>query len=82
MRRVFNSQERKEREIREKEAAGVGESAGGEQTAVTAAKCPGGKGKKRGKCSRHGHKKEAQRGKAEVVGWFCSMKRYRAFSAA
>ncbi|XP_078793124.1 ankyrin-1 isoform X33 [Oryzias latipes] len=65
VRRVFNSQERKEREIREKEAAGVGESAGGEQTAVTAAKCPGGKGKKRGKCSRHGHKKEAQRGKAE-----------------
>ncbi|RVE59852.1 hypothetical protein OJAV_G00193050 [Oryzias javanicus] len=64
VRRVFNSQERKEGEITEQEAAGVD----GGEAAATVAKSSGGKGKKRGKRSRHGHKEEAQRGKAEVVG--------------
>lgn len=68
MRRVFNSQERKEGEITEQEGVGVGGAAGGGEAAGTAAKSSGGKGKKRVKRSRHGHKEEAQRGKAEVVG--------------
>ncbi|XP_024140604.1 ankyrin-3 isoform X23 [Oryzias melastigma] len=65
VRRVFNSQERKEGEITEQEGVGVGGAAGGGEAAGTAAKSSGGKGKKRVKRSRHGHKEEAQRGKAE-----------------
>ncbi|XP_041830254.1 ankyrin-3-like isoform X4 [Melanotaenia boesemani] len=70
VRRVYNSEERKECEGEMITEEGAGDDCvvtGGADAASSAAPggAKGGKGKKRGKRSRHGHKEEAQRGKTE-----------------
>uniref|UniRef100_A0AAX7U5L1 ZU5 domain-containing protein n=1 Tax=Astatotilapia calliptera TaxID=8154 RepID=A0AAX7U5L1_ASTCA len=81
VRRVFSSEERRQNEgefiAAEEPAAaaggggvGGGVASGGADTASSsgaAARATGGKGKKKGKRSRHGHKEEPQRVKAEVA---------------
>lgn len=77
VRRVFSSEERRQSEgefiaAEEPAAAGGGSvvASGGADTASSsgaAARATGGKGKKKGKRSRHGHKEEPQRVKAEVA---------------
>ncbi|XP_076743798.1 ankyrin-3 isoform X2 [Maylandia zebra] len=81
VRRVFSSEERRQSEgefiAAEEPAAaaggggvGGGVASGGADTASSsgaAARATGGKGKKKGKRSRHGHKEEPQRVKAEVA---------------
>lgn len=73
---MLHSEERSqsEGEIIAEGGAGGGDSgvaSGGADAASStppaAAAAPGGKGKKKGKRSRHGHKEEAQRGKTEVA---------------
>ncbi|XP_061564885.1 ankyrin-3-like isoform X8 [Cololabis saira] len=71
VRRVFNSQERSEGENVAEEGAsgggGVAAAGGGDSVPSTgaAAGAKGGKSKRRGKRSRHGHKEDSQRGKTE-----------------
>lgn len=81
VRRVFSSEEGRQSEgefiAAEEPAAaaggggvGGGVASGGADTASSsgaAARATGGKGKKKGKRSRHGHKEEPQRVKAEVA---------------